>query len=89
MEKDGETYRANQYLFALEQLDATNIFDQYVIESMIKMLESGELNDPVAINIAQSSLSQPSFIRWTTNMLEKHSKVASKLHFEIPEECFI
>ncbi|MBS9899329.1 bifunctional diguanylate cyclase/phosphodiesterase [Vibrio alginolyticus] len=89
IEKDGETYRANQYLFALEQLDATNIFDQYVIESMIKMLENGELNDPVAINIAQSSLSQPSFIRWTTSMLEKHAKVASKLHFEIPEECFI
>ncbi|HDM8057177.1 TPA: EAL domain-containing protein, partial [Vibrio harveyi] len=89
IEKDGETYRANQYLFALEQLDATNIFDQYVIESMIKMLESGELKEPVAINIAQSSLSQPSFIRWTTSMLEKHPKVAPMLHFELPEACFI
>ncbi|PFG58647.1 diguanylate cyclase/phosphodiesterase [Vibrio sp. ES.051] len=89
IEKEGEPFHANQYLFALEQLDATNIFDQYVIESMIRMLESGELTDPVAINIAQSSLSQPSFIRWTTNILEKHPKAASKLHFEIPEECFI
>ncbi len=89
IEKDGETFRANQYLFALEQLEATNIFDQFVIESMINMLESGELTDPVAINIAQSSLSQPSFIRWTTSILEKHPEVASKLHFEIPEECFI
>lgn len=89
IEKDGETFRANQYLFALEQLEATNIFDQYVIESMINMLERGDITDPVAINIAQSSLSQPSFIRWTTSMLEKHPEVAPRLHFEIPEECFI
>ncbi|CAH1563792.1 bifunctional diguanylate cyclase/phosphodiesterase [Vibrio rotiferianus] len=89
IEKDGETYRANQYLFALEQLEVTNIFDQYVIESMITMLESGELTDPVAINIAQSSLAQPSFIRWTTSILEKHTKAASMLHFEIPEDCFV
>lgn len=89
IEKNGETFNANQYLFALEQLEAANIFDQYVIESMINMLESGELQDPVAINISQSSLSQPSFIRWTTNILEKHSEVASKLHFEITEESYI
>ncbi len=67
IEKDGETYRANQYLFALEQLDATNIFDQYVIESMIKMLESGELNDPVAINIA-------SHTTYTTKNRSSHSR---------------
>ncbi|MGR5243615.1 MULTISPECIES: bifunctional diguanylate cyclase/phosphodiesterase [Vibrio] len=89
IEKDGESYRANQYLFALEQLEATDIFDQYVIESMINMLESGELTEPVALNIAQSSLSQPSFIRWVTSTLYKHAKVAPMLHFEIPEECYI
>ncbi len=89
IEKNGETYSANQYMYALEQLGATNIFDQYVIESMIKMLESRAITGPVAINIARSSLSQPSFIRWTTNILEQHPEVASKLQFEIPEECFI
>ncbi|MGR5323120.1 LapD/MoxY N-terminal periplasmic domain-containing protein [Vibrio sp. PID23_8] len=89
IEKNGESYRANQYLFALEQLEATDIFDQYVIESMINMLESGELTEPVALNIAQSSLSQPSFIRWVTSTLYKHAKVAPMLHFEIPEECYI
>ncbi|MDF2153111.1 EAL domain-containing protein [Vibrio sp. CAU 1672] len=89
IERDGEVFSANQYLFALEQLEATNIFDQYVIESMIKRLESGELTDPVAINIAHSSLAQPSFIRWTTSVLEQHASVAPLLHFEIPEDCFI
>ena len=89
IEKQGETFRANQYLFALEQLNATNMFDQYVIKSMIQKLKSGQINEPIAINIAQSSISEPSFIRWTSHMLEKHSKVASMLHFELPESCFI
>ncbi len=89
IEKDEQTYRANQYLFALEQLESTHIFDQYVIESMIASLEKDRDQRPVAINIANSSLSQPSFIRWTTQVLEKHKSVANLLHFEIPEECFI
>ncbi|ELL0596044.1 EAL domain-containing protein [Vibrio vulnificus] len=89
IEKDGQIYRANQYLYALEQLEATHIFDQYVITSMIEKLQTGLVAEPLAINIAQSSLSQPSFIRWITNTLEKNRDVASLLHFEIPEECFI
>jgi EAL domain-containing protein (putative c-di-GMP-specific phosphodiesterase class I) len=89
IEKDGERYSANQYLFALEQLNASHLFDEYVIEAIVKRLESGEFKEPMAINIAQSSISQPSFIRWVTQLLNKHSSVASLLHFEIPENCFI
>lgn len=89
IEKDGERYSANQYLFALEQLNASHLFDEYVIESIVKRLETKEFDEPVAINIAQSSISQPSFIRWVTQLLNKHSSVASLLHFEIPENCFI
>lgn len=89
IEKDGERYSANQYLFALEQLNASHLFDEYVIESIVKRLEAGEFKEPVAINIAQSSIAQPSFIRWVTQLLNKHSSVASLLHFEIPENCFI
>ncbi|EGA64587.1 EAL domain-containing protein [Vibrio brasiliensis] len=89
IEKDGERYSANQYLFALEQLNASHLFDEYVIESIVKRLEENEFEEPVAINIAQSSISQPSFIRWVTQLLNKHNTVASLLHFEIPENCFI
>ncbi|MEF1284687.1 bifunctional diguanylate cyclase/phosphodiesterase [Vibrio sp. M250220] len=89
IEKDGERYSANQYLFALEQLNASHLFDEYVIESIVKRLESGEFEEPIAINIAQSSISQPSFIRWVTQLLNKHNSIASLLHFEIPENCFI
>lgn len=78
-------YTANQFLFALEQLNASHIFDQYVIERVIEQLEKGELTDPLAINIAQGSISQPSFIRWISQTLSKHLSVAHLLHFEIPE----
>ncbi|EOW9267396.1 TPA: EAL domain-containing protein [Vibrio cholerae] len=88
-EKDGVRYTANQFLFALEQLNASHIFDQYVIERVIEQLEKGELTDPLAINIAQGSISQPSFIRWISQTLSKHLSVANLLHFEIPEGCFV
>ncbi|MEZ8099155.1 bifunctional diguanylate cyclase/phosphodiesterase [Vibrio bivalvicida] len=89
IENDGERYSANQYLFALEQLNASHLFDEYVIQAIVERLEAGEFAEPVAINIAQSSISQPSFIRWVTQLLNKHAAVAKLLHFEIPENCFI
>lgn len=89
IEHDGKRYSANQYLFALDQLNASHIFDEYVIETMIRKLEMGEIAEPLAINIAQSSLSQPSFIRWVTQTLAKHRSICENLHFEIPENAFL
>lgn len=89
IEKDGVRYSANQYLFALEQLQATHLFDQYVLETMANKIESGEISDNLAINISQSSIEQPSFIRWVTQFLSRHKSIADKLHFEIPENCFV
>jgi len=89
IEKDGERYTANQYLFALEQLNAGHVFDQYVIATMIEKLESGEISDTLAINLTVSSITEPSFIRWLNQTLTKHTAVVDKLHFELPESCFI
>lgn len=89
IEKDDERYSANQYLFALEQLNASHIFDEYVIQSMMDKLLSQEVNETVAINISQTSISQPSFIRWVTQALKRNPSIASMMHFEIPENCFI
>ncbi len=84
-----ERYTANQYLFALEQLHVSHKFDEFVIIKMIEKLEAGQFSEPLAINIAQSSIEQPSFIRWVTQILAKHKNVCDRLHFEIPEICFI
>ncbi|EKO3958253.1 EAL domain-containing protein [Vibrio fluvialis] len=89
IEKDNVRYSANQYLFALEQLHASHLFDQYVLQAMVEKLDAGELTDTLAINIAQSSIEQPSFIRWVTQLLARHKTVCDKLHFEIPESCFV
>lgn len=89
IEKDNVRYSANQYLFALEQLHASHLFDQYVLQAMVEKLDAGELTDTLAINIAQSSIEQPSFIRWVTQLLARNKAVCDKLHFEIPESCFV
>jgi len=89
IEKDGERYTANQYLLALEQLDASHIFDEHVIISVIRKLERQEMADAIAINITPTSIAQPSFIRWISQELAKHPSICEKLHFEIPETCFI
>lgn len=89
IEKDHVRYSANQYLFALQQLNATHLFDKYVLRTMVGKLQSGELNDTLAINISQSSIEQPSFIRWVTCLLSDNRSVVDKLHFEIPESCFL
>ncbi|MDP2572569.1 EAL domain-containing protein [Vibrio penaeicida] len=89
IEKNGERFTANQYLFALEQLNAGHIFDQYVIVAMLDKLRSREVTDTLAINLTISSVTEPSFIRWLTQTLTKNGALASKLHFEIPESCFI
>ncbi|MDW6004976.1 bifunctional diguanylate cyclase/phosphodiesterase [Vibrio mangrovi] len=90
IEKEGHRYSAIQYLFALEQLHVSHIFDQYVIQQMFDKLaqdEHGE--DTLAINISASSISEPSFIRWVSQLLTQNPSVARRLHFEIPEACFI
>ncbi len=89
IEKEGKSYRANQYLFALEQLNASHLFDQYVIRALIARIQTQKITTRLAINIAPSSISQPSFIRWITNTLASHAQLAQQLHFEIPESCFI
>ncbi|GAK86332.1 GGDEF and EAL domain proteins [Vibrio ponticus] len=91
IETGDKRYSANQYLFALEQLNASHIFDEYVISSVLaKIKQDGSSFDaPVAINIAQNSISQPSFIRWVSQQLNREKDLAKLIHFEIPESCFV
>lgn len=91
IEHGEQRYGANQYLFALEQLNASHIFDEYVISSVLQKLsrDGSAFDAPIAINIAQNSISQPSFIRWVTQQLNRHKDLTKLIHFEIPENCFV
>ncbi|MGF1905667.1 EAL domain-containing protein [Aliivibrio salmonicida] len=89
IEKEGQRYSANQYLFALEQLNETTSFDQFVISTMLERIKTKEITQPVAINLANGSVANPSFVRWLTAILKKNKEAMSLLHFEIQESAFI
>lgn len=89
IEKEGQRYSANQYLFALEQLNETTSFDQFVISTMLERIKTNEITQPVAINLANGSVANPSFVRWLTALLKKNKEAMPLLHFEIQESAFI
>lgn len=89
IEKEGQRYSANQYLFALEQLNETTSFDQFVISTMLERIKTKEITQPVAINLANGSVANPSFVRWLTAILKKNKEAMPLLHFEIQESAFI
>jgi EAL domain-containing protein (putative c-di-GMP-specific phosphodiesterase class I)/GGDEF domain-containing protein len=89
IEKEGQRYSANQYLFALEQLNETTSFDQFVISTMLERIKTQEITQPVAINLANGSVANPSFVRWLTAILKKNKEAMPLLHFEIQESAFI
>ncbi len=89
IEKDGQRYSAIQYLFALDQLGVSHIFDQYVVQHTFDRIADGSLDGTYAINISPSSIEEPSFIRWVSKLLSSNPNVARQMHFELPELCFI
>lgn len=89
IEHEGTYYSAARFLAAIEQLELGELFDRYVITRMIERLIHEPDLGPLSINLTQNSLMKPSFIRWLSTKLNQHSKLAGRLHFEIPERAFI
>ena len=89
IDNGSERYTANQYLFALEQLDASQLLDKYVISKTLETARADKNSGIYAINIAQNSIEQPGFIHWISSQLERYSDVSDRIHFELPESCFI
>lgn len=89
IDRDGQKYSATQYLFALEQQKVSYLFDKYIIRTIVDQLTSKQLTGTIAINIAPSSVEEPSFIYWLGEVLQNNKEIAGQLHFELPESCFI
>lgn len=87
--KNNTYYSAGQFLSAIEQLDQGEMFDRYVIEHMVKKLHNEDNIGPVAINLTQSSVTNPTFVRWLNHFLDHQSALASQIQFEIPESLFV
>ena len=82
-------YQANQFLGAIEDVGAGMLLDKHVIAHHINILNADLSRGPFAINLSTNSITDPAFNRWLDQALARNQHLADRLHFEIPESCFI
>ncbi|WP_305844754.1 bifunctional diguanylate cyclase/phosphodiesterase [Photobacterium leiognathi] len=85
IQKNKDFYSAGQFLGAIEDLKIGSWFDRHVIVTMINRLNADRTIGPFAINVTNSSIADPSFIRWLDKLLANNTQVASRLFFELQE----
>lgn len=83
------SYQANQFLGAIEDVGAGVLLDKHVIAQHINILNADPSRGPFAINLTSNSITDPSFNRWLEQALSRNQHLAERLHFDIPESCFI
>ncbi len=85
IQKNKDFYSAGQFLGAIEDLKIGSWFDRHVIVTIINRLNADRAIGPFAINVTNSSIADPSFIRWLDKLLANNTQVASRLFFELQE----
>ncbi|OBU22632.1 GGDEF-domain containing protein [Photobacterium aquimaris] len=85
IKKNNNYYSAGMFLGAIEDLKIGSWFDRHVIVTIINKLNADRTSGPFAINITNSCINDPSFIRWLDNLLQKNTLLSSRLFFEIQE----
>lgn len=85
----GEVYTASQFLGAIEDLGVGSLFDRHVVAQLINRLNADHQLGPLAINITNSSITDPAFIRWLSQVMERNQSLSSRLLFELPEASFV
>ncbi|WP_318403492.1 bifunctional diguanylate cyclase/phosphodiesterase [Photobacterium leiognathi] len=85
IQKNKNFYSAGQFLGAIEDLKIGSWFDRHVIVTIINRLNADRTIGPFAINVTNSSITDPSFIRWLDKLLANNTQVASRLFFELQE----
>lgn len=85
--RQGKTYRASQFLPALEALGKTTAFDCHVIAMTGRSLSN--LSAFIAVNIANHTLQDGVFLPWLDDYLREHPTLSQRLIFELPESIFI
>ncbi|WP_052260564.1 EAL domain-containing protein [Photobacterium gaetbulicola] len=82
-------YNANQFLGAIEDVGAGVLLDKHVIAHHINILNADPAKGPYAINLTTNSITDPAFNRWLDQALTRNQHLSERLHFDIPEACFI
>ncbi|MDO6706048.1 EAL domain-containing protein [Photobacterium sp. 1_MG-2023] len=85
----GETFRANQFMPALDTLSAGAALDRYVLNKMAKTLGVMQDTTPLTVNLSISSITHAGFTRWLGGFMGLHRRFSGRLLFEIPESAFV
>ena len=86
----GKSYHAGYFISLAEQFDLGDRVDQVIIEAVIKFIEDGKAQAPLAINLSACALVKPSFNKWLeSRLLKLDEKVKSKLAFEASEQTIL
>lgn len=85
IKKNNNYYSAGMFLGAIEDLKIGSWFDRHVIVAIVNKLNADRNSGPFAINITNSCINDPSFIRWLDNLLQKNLSLSARLFFEIQE----
>ena len=85
IKKNNNYYSAGMFLGAIEDLKIGSWFDRHVIVAIVNKLNADRNSGPFAINITNSCINDPSFIRWLDNLLQKNTSLSTRLFFEIQE----
>ncbi|MCM0148663.1 EAL domain-containing protein [Photobacterium galatheae] len=86
-----QTFKAKQFLPALDNLGEGPLLDRYVLSQMVDALSADPTHDsvPLAVNLSLSSVTNAGFVRWLSELMASHHSLASHILFEIPEVAFV
>ncbi|MGZ8984672.1 MAG: bifunctional diguanylate cyclase/phosphodiesterase [Methylotenera sp.] len=81
---DEKWFCAGEFITWATQLNLINRVDELVLETAIDLLAKGA--EPIGLNISANAICNPSFIEKTIQLIQQNINVATRLHFEIPEQ---
>ncbi|CUB02360.1 EAL domain-containing protein [Marinomonas fungiae] len=90
LEFEGKQYHAGYFIGLAEQFDLGERVDQVIIEHVIDMVKTTNLQGPFVINLSTSAYAKMSFVSWLDKLLTTlPDKVKQLLAFEVSEQSVL
>ncbi|WP_417552216.1 EAL domain-containing protein [Marinomonas fungiae] len=90
LEFEGKQYHAGYFIGLAEQFDLGERVDQVIIEHVIDMVKTTNLQGPFVINLSTSAYAKMSFVSWLDKLLTGlPDKVKQLLAFEVSEQSVL
>lgn len=86
--EDGALIPAGVLLPMIKRLHLGLDFDKYVVvDAVARIAQAGQMESPIAINLAPSSILDAGFVAWLVTYLRPRPEVARQLCFEVMEHA--